>query len=171
MYLGGRPTNGPIKHVAAPPRRRDASRKILVVACIGGFVAVAILYVRTAAQVEEMSLSATAIVSDSSVVITGSTTLPPGAILRYSIRDAQGDELASGHYEVSETEIIVQHPITPTTTKPSQVVFTFSVFMEDRAQPPVLIERFGAAGQRMASNRMDRGPYGRRLIWRIDVTD
>lgn len=136
---------------------------------MAAIAAVTILYIRTASQVEQVSLEAEAVMTESTVRISGTTNLSPGAILGYAILAETGETIGSGFYELTDSEIQLLHSLALGDKIPSKAVLTFEVFMEDRAQPPALIEQFGAAGQRMAADRVENGEYGRRLIWQIDI--
>ncbi len=174
MYKRERPKEAPPKHAApavdseTTPKKRDRSKQILLVATVAAFVAVLMILGHDEEE-ELITLEGQAAMVDGTVEVSGSTSLPDGAILLVTILSADTEtEVAAGAAEVDDRAFHASLAIPADGRLVVEV--TFEIVMEDRAQPPELIERYGAIGGRMTGETAIQAEHGRRLVWRLPVT-
>ena len=180
MYKRERPKADPPKHAPAAdsettPKKRDRSKQILLVATVAAFVA-ALMILGHDEDEEFITLEAAASAQNETVTVSGTTNLPDGAILLITILSADTEtEVLGGAAEVDDgafhTSIALPADSGDAEADGRLVVeVTFEIVMEDQAQPPELIERFGAIGARMTGETVVQAEHGRRLVWRLPVT-
>ena len=180
MYKRDRPKADPPPHAASQDehepsaRRRDRSKQILLVATVAAFAAI-LMIVGQDEDEEFIRLAGHTSAEDGVVIVSGSTNLPDGAVLQFKVLDADSTT-AFAHSYGNVTDGTFQASVAApthdgeTVTDGSIVVeVTFEIVMEDRTQPPELIERFGGIGRRMTGETVVETEHGRRLVWRLPV--
>lgn len=181
MYKRERPKADPPKHAASAadsettPKKRDRSKQLLLVATVAAFVTVLIIVGRDEEE-EFVTLEGHASLENGAVTVSGSTNLPDGAILLFTILNPETEaKLAGDATEASDgafhaTVAIPAADRNAADNGELSVEVTFEIVMEDRTQPPELIERFGGIGTRMTGETVLQAEHGRRLVWRLPVT-
>jgi len=153
-------------------RRVRQARNIFVITALVTVAAVVTLYVTNDVTPEAIRIEAVAEYAGETLRIAGSTSLPAGAIIGYQVLSDDGDSLVTGkHVLESDTfEIEIGEPELRDGPA-NRARLSFEVVMEDRLQPPEIVERYGSRGQRMTGETVRDVPHGRKLVWVVPVND
>ncbi|MFW5835856.1 MAG: hypothetical protein ACOCVK_00445, partial [bacterium] len=144
---------------------------------VAALVSVVVLMFGRTDVSEHMTLEGRATVDGGRVIVSGSTSLPDGALLEVTVRDPEGglipaeDPILVRHGSFAASIAMPEGVHAAIDTDSSDVLVTFEIVMEDRSQPSELIERFGGIGQRMTADETAQTGHGRRLIWRLPLED
>lgn len=180
MYKRERSTAAPPAHGNPNEQRRtllggcDRTKQVLFVATIAALASILMMVGRDD-EPEHITLEGHAALENEKLIISGTTNLPDGAMVLVKIPDLEmhqffGVALIEVHDGSFETSVVVAEDIYDALIHDLLVVkVTFEIVMEDRSQPPELIERFGAIGQRMTANDVIQAEHGKRLIWHLPI--
>lgn len=161
---------------AGRQRSGDSARKVLVFTAVSTIVAAVTFLLRPADLIYEISLDATMEVVESELIVSGTTNLVDGSILRYCLTTSDNRKIEGKTTVADEAFSITISPnfsdgaepvLGSTASREAVLVLLFEIVMPDCIQDVEIVRRYGGFGEHIGGHhvvRDERGNHVRREL-------